>query len=233
MIKSSTPKKNEWLIPAALILLALVPSGSGVFRLLEQSNSATVITPENQRFFANPLPIVAHSASGILFLILGALQFAPRLRRPKPGWHKMFGRILIPCGLVVALSSLWMIHAYAMPKYDGALVYGTRLVFSAWMILTIVLGSVAIYRRDFINHEVWMTRAYAVGAGGSTQVFTAAPLFLLFPAYLGDLTRAISLGAGWVINIAIAEWVIRRKLQAKQKEQPHEPEPNHCKPSSQ
>lgn len=210
-------RKNEWLVPAVLILLALVPSGSGVFRLLEQSNSATIITPENQRFFANPLPIVAHSLSGILFLILGALQFAPRLRRPKPGWHKMFGRILIPSGLVVAFSSLWMIHFYALPKYDGALVYGTRMVFSAWMILTIVVGSVAIYRRDFTNHGVWMTRAYAVGAGGSTQVLTAAPLFLVFPEYLNDLTRAISLGAGWVINFAIAEWVIRRKLQAKQK----------------
>jgi Predicted membrane protein (DUF2306) len=215
MTKPTTPNKPEWLIPAALILLALVPVGSGVYRLLEQSNSATTITPENQRFFANPLPIVAHSLGGIVFLILGALQFAPRLRRPKPGWHKMFGRILIPSGLVVAFSALWMAHFYALPKYDGALVYATRLVFSAWMILTIVVGSVAIYRRDFNNHGVWMTRAYAVGAGGGTQVFTAAPLFLFFPEYLNDLTRAISLGAGWIINVAIAEWVIRRRLHSK------------------
>jgi uncharacterized membrane protein len=217
MTKPTTPNKPEWLIPAALILLAFVPSGSGVFRLLEQSNSATVITPENQRFFASPLPIVAHALSGIVFLILGALQFAPSLRRPKPGWHRMFGRILIPSGLVVAFSSLWMMHFYALPKYDGVLVYATRLVFSAWMILTIVVGSVAICRRDFSNHGVWMTRAYAVGAGGGTQVFTAAPLFLFFPEYLNDLTRAISLGAGWIINFAVAEWVIRRRFQAKQK----------------
>jgi uncharacterized membrane protein len=216
MTKPSSPNKPEWLIPAALIVLALVPVASGIARVLELSTSNT-ITPENQRFFAAPLPIIAHSLGGIVFLILGALQFAPRLRRPKPGWHKMFGRILIPSGLVVAFSSLWMIHFYALPKYDGALVYGTRLVFSAWMILTIVVGSVAIYRRDFSNHGVWMTRAYAVGAGGSTQVFTAAPLFLFFPEYLNDFTRAISLGAGWVINFAIAEWVIRRRFQAKQK----------------
>jgi uncharacterized membrane protein len=216
MNKTSVPK-NEWLVPAALILLALVPSGSGVVRLLEQSSSATIITPENQRFFADPLPIVAHSLSGILFLILGALQFAPKLRRPKPGWHKMLGRILIPSGLVVAFSALWMAHFYALPKYDGPLVYGTRMLFGGWMVLTMVLGAAAIYRRDFSNHEVWMTRAYAVGAGGSTQVFTAAPLFLFFPEHLNDLTRFISLGAGWVINVAIAEWVIRGRLQAKAK----------------
>ena len=217
MKQTSTPNKLEWLAPAALILLALVPSGSGVVRLLEQSSSTPTITPENQRFFADPLPIIAHSLSGILFLILGALQFAPKLRRPKPGWHKILGRILIPSGLVVAFSAMWMAHFYNLPKYDGALVYGIRMLFGAWMVLTIVLGTAAIYRRDFNNHGVWMTRAYAVGAGGSTQVFTAAPLFLFFTEYLNDLTRAISLGAGWVINFAIAEWVIRRRLQARQK----------------
>jgi hypothetical protein len=41
------------------------------------------------------------------------------------------------------------------------------------------------------------------------------PRRCFFPEYLNDLTRAISLGAGWVINVAIAEWVIRRRLQAK------------------
>ena len=217
MIKSPTPNKLEWLVPAALILLALVPVGSGVFRLLEQSNSATIITPENQRFFANPLPIVAHSLSGIVFLILGALQFAPRLRRPKPGWHKILGRILIPSGLVLAFSAIWMTHFNEMPKFDGTLVYGTRMVFGAWMVFTIVLGTAAIYRRDFTNHGDWMTRAYAVGSGGNTQVFTSGWLFLFFPEHMNDFTRAITLGAGWVINFFIAEWVIRRRLQAKQK----------------
>ncbi len=217
MTQTSKANKLEWLVPAALILLSLAPVASGIFRLLEQSNSATVITPQNQRFFANPLPIVAHSLSGIIFLILGALQFAPKLRRSKPGWHKMLGRILIPSGLVVAFSALWMANFYALPKYDGALVYGTRVVFGVWMVLTIVLGTAAIYRRDFTNHGDWMTRAYAVGSGGNTQVFTSGWLFLFFPEYMNDLTRAITLGAGWVINVAIAEWIIRRRLQTRQK----------------
>jgi uncharacterized membrane protein len=216
MTKPSTPNKLEWLIPAALILLALVPVASGVARVLELSTSTT-ITPENQRFFAAPLPIIAHSLGGIVFLILGAFQFSPSLRRQKLGWHIMLGRILIPSGLVVAFPGLWMAHFNALPNYDGVMVYATRMLFGGWMVLSIVLATLAIYRRDFSNHGVWMTRAYAIGAGGDTQVFTAAPLFLFFPEYLNDLTRAISLGAGWVINFAVAEWVIRRRLQAKQK----------------
>ena len=216
MNKTSAPSKLEWLVPAALVLLALVPSASGVARVLELGTSTT-ITPENQRFFAAPLPIIAHSLGGIMFLVLGAVQFAPRLRRLTPGWHKMAGRLLIPSGLVMALSGMWMAHFNALPAYDGLVVYATRMLFGGWTVLAIVLGTVAIYRRDFTNHGVWMTRGYAVGAAAGTQVFTAAPLFLFFPAYLNDLTRAISLGAGWIINFAIAEWVIRRRLQAKQK----------------
>ncbi|MDX2006612.1 MAG: DUF2306 domain-containing protein [Meiothermus sp.] len=179
--------------------------------------AGTTITPENQRFFAAPLPIIAHSLGGIVFLVLGAFQFAPRLRRQKPGWHKMAGRVLIPSGLVVALSGIWMAHFNALPEYDGVLVYATRMLFGGWMVLAIVLATAAIYRRDFTNHGVWMTRVYALGAGGNTQVFTAAPLFLFFPENLNDLNRAIGLAAGWVINLAIAEWAIRRRLQAKQK----------------
>lgn len=214
MNKTSTPK--EWLVPASLTLLALLPVFSGVARVLELSTSAT-ITPENQRFFAAPLPIIAHSLGGIVFLMLGAFQFAPKLRRQKSGWHKMAGRLLIPSGLVVALSGIWMAQFNALPDYDGVLVYATRMLSSGWLLLTIVLGTAAIYRRNFTNHGVWMTRAYAIGAGGGTQVFTAAPLLLFFPEYLNDLNRTISLGAGWVINIVVAEWVIRRMLQVKQK----------------
>lgn len=217
MIQTSKPNKLEWLVPTVLILLSLVSIGSAIFRVLEQSSSTTVITPANQRFFANPLPIVAHSLSGMVFLILGALQFAPRLRRPKPGWHKILGRILIPSGLILAFSAIWMTHFNEMPKFDGTLVYGTRMVFGVWMVLTIVVGTAAIYRRDFTNHGDWMTRAYAVGSGGNTQVFTSGWLFLFFPEHMNDLTRAITLGAGWVINVTIAEWVIRRRLQSKQK----------------
>jgi uncharacterized membrane protein len=219
MNKTPAPSKNEWLVPAALILFALVPVASGVARVLELSTSTT-ITPENQRFFAAPLPIIAHSVGGIVFLILGALQFAPRLRRRNPRWHKMAGRLLIPSGLVVALSGMWMAHFNALPEYDGVLVYATRMLFGGWMVLAVVPATVAIYRRDFTDHGVWMTRFYAIGAGGNTQVFTAAPLFLFFPEHLNDLNRAIGLAAGWVINLAVAEWVIRRRLQAKQKRAP-------------
>jgi uncharacterized membrane protein len=212
----TSANKLEWLVPTGLILLALVPVASGLARVLELGTSTT-ITPENQRFFAAPFPIVAHSLGGIVFLVLGAFQFSSRLRRQKPSWHKMAGRILIPSGLVVALSGMWMAHFYHLPEFNGELVHTVRLVFGSSMLVSIGLATVAIYRRDFTGHGVWMTRGYAIGAAAGTQLFTAAPLLLLSREYLNDLTWAISLSAGWVINLAVAEWAIRRRLQAKYK----------------
>jgi hypothetical protein len=55
-----------------------------------------------------------------------------------------------------------------------------------------------------------MMRGYAIGLGAGTQVFTHVPWFLLFGTP-DELTRAILMGAGWVINLVVAEWVIRRR----------------------
>jgi MFS family permease len=54
----------EWLTPALLILLALVPSAFGVARVVELIAGAK-ITPANARFFAMPLPLVLHVLSVI------------------------------------------------------------------------------------------------------------------------------------------------------------------------
>jgi hypothetical protein len=72
--------RPEWLIPAALIMLSLVPAAAGTVRLAELTGGAD-ITPDNARFFASPLPVVLHILSVIPYSILGAFQFAPGFRR--------------------------------------------------------------------------------------------------------------------------------------------------------
>ena len=54
-----------------------------------------------------------------------------------------------------------------------------------------------------------MTRAYALGMGAGTQVLTHLPWFLLV-GKPGELARATLMAAGWMINILVAERVIRR-----------------------
>lgn len=203
--------RAEWLVPAALILLSAVPVVAGAARIAELTGGAEV-TLENARFFASPLPVVLHILSVTLYSILGAFQFAPGLRRRKRSWHRTAGRLLVvPCGLVAALSGLWMTHFYPWPVGDGEILYGLRLLFGSAMVLSIVLGVAAIRRRDIGQHSAWMIRAYAIGLGAGTQVLTHLPWFLILGTP-GELPRAVLMGAGWVINLAVAEWIIYKRL---------------------
>jgi uncharacterized membrane protein len=206
-MKSTT---RDWLVPAALILLSMVPAIAGSVRLNELASGAE-ITPANARFFAAPLPVVLHIPTAIVYSILGALQFSPGFRRHRRAWHRAAGRILIPCALLVALSGLWMAHFYPWPEGDGQLVYAERLVFGSAMVLSIALGVRAIKRRDFASHGEWMMRAYAIGLGAGMQVLTHLPWFLLSDAKPGELARGVMMGAGWVINVSVAELIIRSR----------------------
>jgi hypothetical protein len=78
------------------------------------------------------------------------------------------------------------------------------------MVVSIVLGVAAIRRRDIVRHGAWMLRGYAIGLGAGTQFLTHLPWILLL-GMPGELPRALLMGAGWVINLAVAEWIIRRR----------------------
>ena len=161
-------------------------------RLTELSTGIEIIG-DNERFFSDPLPVVSHITAAILYSVLGAFQFLGGFRRRFPKWHQRTGRLLIPAGLIVALSGLWMSHFYPLPELDGELLYAMRLFFGTAMLLAILVGIDAIRKRRFVQHGAWMLRAYAIGMAAGTQVFTHLPL-ILFPDLLNELTRALCMG---------------------------------------
>jgi len=203
------PTRSDWLVPAGLVALSLVPAVAGVVRLTQLAGGAE-ITPANARFFASPLPVVVHIPAVVVYSILGAFQFAPAFRRRNRPWHRAAGRLLAPLGLLSALSGLWMTLFYPWAPGDGLGVYIERLIVAPAMVACIVLGLLAILRRDFASHGAWMTRAYAIGLGAGTQVLTHVPWFLLAQGKPGEGPRAVMMGAGWVINVVAAEWIIRK-----------------------
>ena len=56
-----------------------------------------------------------------------------------------------------------------------------------------------------------MMRGYAIGLGAGTQSLTLGNWFLIVGAAPGELSRALLMGAGWAINLAVAEWLVRRR----------------------
>jgi uncharacterized membrane protein len=196
------------------MLLGVVPALAGFARLAELATGVPA-TEANARFLAAPLPVVLHILAVVPFSVLGAWQLSPALRQSRPGWHRAAGRLLVVCGLVAALTGLWMAHFYPWPVGDGLVLYGLRLVVGTAMTAAILLGLNAIRQRRFADHGAWMLRAYALGMGAGTQVLTHVPYLVLIgtPA---EGSRAVLMGAGWLINVAMAEWVIRRRAAPRQ-----------------
>jgi len=198
--------KWHWLVPSGLIALSLVPVAAGSARLAQLATGAPA-TAANERFVSTPLPVVLHIVGATIFCLVGALQFSTSLRR-RP-WHRRSGRVVVPAGLVAALSGLWMAVYYDLPASDNQVLEATRLVVGVGMITALVLAVTAVRRRDFAAHRDWMMRGYALGIGAGTQVLTTLPWVLAFGTP-SPMVRAGLMGAGWAINLAVAEWLIRR-----------------------
>jgi uncharacterized membrane protein len=211
----TTSERNDWFIVSGLLALSFIPIAAGSIRVWQLGSGAEV-TPENARFFTKPLPFILHIFSATLYCVLGAFQFSRSLRRRKLNWHRAAGRMLIPCGLVAALSGIWMAMFYSAgidppASFDGPFLYAIRLLVGIAMTLFLCLGSLSVRRRDIAHHRAWMMRSYALGLGAGTQVLTHLPWFM-FPSIQGELARTICMGAGWGINLALAQWLISRKL---------------------
>jgi uncharacterized membrane protein len=199
-----------------LVGLSLVPALAGTARLVELARGAA-ITAVNARFFATPRPVVLHILAAIPYSVLGAFQFVPAFRRRRPVWHRVTGSILVAFGLVVALTGLWMARFYPWPDGDGEILYRLRLTFGSAMAMSIVLAVAAIRRRDFAAHGAWMIRSYAIGMGAGTQVLTHLP-YVVVVGQPDEFSRAVLMGAGWVINVVVAEWIIARAQKGKRRD---------------
>lgn len=197
---------SSWPVPLALVVLSLVPVVAGTLRLVEIAGGPQLM-PANPRIDASPAPVVVHVLAAALYALVGAFQFPARVRRRHRSWHRRAGRVLVVAGMLVAGSGLWMTLFYAGAP-GGALLWAVRLVVGSAMAASIVLGFTAIRRRDIPAHRAWMIRAYALGLGAGTQIFTQGFGEAIFGT--GDLSTGLSISAGWAVNAVVAEWVVRR-----------------------
>lgn len=207
-IRAAAPARSQWLVPAALLALSAIPFLAGLVRLFGLA-AGLPATAENARFIAAPVPVIVHIIGASLFSVLGAFQLTAGFRRARPGWHRLAGRVTVVGGLAAALSGLWMTQFYPLPlELQGGLLYGFRLLIGAAMAAALALGWAAARRRKFAEHRAWLIRAYAIGQGAGTQALVMLPWALLVGEPTGQ-TRDLLMIAAWLINLAVAEWIIR------------------------
>lgn len=198
-------RRSGWAITVGFLVLSVIPALGGVLRLASFSG-VSAPQADHARFAAHPWVLAAHIVTALLFSAAGALQFAPALRRGSRV-HRVLGLVLVPSGIVGALSGVATMIVFAPSPTQGAALHALRIVSAALLLGFIVRGALAIRAKDFAAHGEWMKRAYAIGVAPGVQAFALG----VFMAIDGDTKLANTLGmaAGWAISLAVAERSIR------------------------
>jgi uncharacterized membrane protein len=158
------------------------------------------------------LPI--HAACAATALLVGPLQFLPRLRMKRPDLHRNLGKVYITACLLAAPAGLVLAtHSTAGPIASWG--FGTLAVL--WFGVTAYAFWLATQRR-IAEHRRWIIRSWAMTFAAVTlRLYLPIPPMVLHMSFV-DGYRAIS-WFSWVSNLAAAEvylnWPAIRRAVAR------------------
>jgi uncharacterized membrane protein len=190
---------SVWLWTAAVLALAVGLYG---YRYVVQGVGIAPANVATNRFAAQAL--VFHAGFAATALVLGPLQFLPRLRARFPAWHRRAGTVYVAASLAAGVAGLILALGNSSGPIAAA---GFGLLAVAWIGCTANAWRLA-RAHDYVRHRRWMIRSFAL-------TFAAVTLRLYLPAAIiahADILaayRAISFLC-WVPNLIVAELWLRR-----------------------
>ncbi|WP_182879388.1 DUF2306 domain-containing protein [Microbispora sp. H10949] len=160
--------------------------------------------------------LVGHIATAAVALVLGPLQFMPRVRA-RQRIHRTIGRVYLLAGVLPSAAA-----TIPVALWSGRVV--TQIGLTTAAALWLVTGGLAYRaarRRDFVGHRNWMMRNYALTfLAVTSRVLVPLLLVVQIPfrgaGAVGELaTSMIPIGQtlGWIVNLVVVEAVIRRRTR--------------------
>jgi hypothetical protein len=169
-------------------------------------------------FARYPVLTLIHIIPGVLFMVLGPLQFSATLRARHLHWHRWSGRVYLICSLIIGVSALVM--SVAMPAIGGVTQAVATTLFALLFLFALGKAYWHVLHREIAQHREWMIRAFAIGLA----VATIRPIIGLFFATsrLSGLTPdtffGIAFWIGFVLHLIAAEvWIRWTRPQTRQK----------------
>jgi len=156
-----------------------------------------------------PILTLVHIVPGLLFMVLGPLQFSSTIRARHLRWHRWSGRIFVSCCVVIGISALVM--SFGMPAIGGINQAAATTLFATFFLFTLCKAFWHIRQREITLHREWMIRAFSVGLAVATirpiigMFFAASRFSGLMPyEFFG-----IAFWIGFVLHLIAAEAWIR------------------------
>src|SRR6266436_1334818 len=166
---------------SAVIFLALIGSAVALRRMVHlvpivaggyhpaavSSNPVAAQFAALDDLFAHyPILTLVHIVPGLLFMLLGPLQFSSTIRARHLRWHRWSGRIFVVCGVVIGISALVM--TLSMPAIDGFNQAAATTLFATFFLFALCKAFWYIRRREIPPHREWMIRAFSIGIAVAT-----------------------------------------------------------------
>lgn len=164
-----------WLIVFLLVLIGIIAvcrRTAILIGLIESLRTSESIGMDGG-FSRHGLLTMVHIIPGLLFMILGPLQFVHRLRVRRPNLHRWGGRAFMLSGFIIGLTALVMGPIMAIGGINE--IVATTL-FALIFLFALGKAMLHIRRREISLHREWMIRAFAIGL----TVATIRPIVGLF-----------------------------------------------------
>lgn len=154
-----------------------------------------------------------HVYASMWVLFAGFTQFSKKLLRKNPRLHRILGYIYVTDVLLITGPAGLIMGFYA----NGGVF--SRIAFVSLALLWIFFTAMALIKarqKNFKAHRNYMMRSYALTLSaitlrawkyGITNTITLPPM---------DVYRVVA-WLGWVGNLLIAEWIIRRRKMIRAK----------------
>ena len=153
------------------------------------SNFALVAGEVADNSFPTPLGLRVHIAASGLALLIGPFQFLRALRNRAPRVHRWMGRTYVLSCLIGGLAG----GAIALFSSSGLVAgFGFFGLAVCWLFCT-VRAYLAVRAHDYVNHQRWMIRSFAL-------TFAAVMLRFYIPL-------ALALGISWEASYPVIAWI--------------------------
>lgn len=183
-------------------LAAVLSAGVAIFSYRYLPRLGPLAPNVMQNLFHRPW-LDVHVAGAATALLVGPLQFLPRLRARRRTLHRWLGRIYVTGCLAGGIGGLVMAFGATAGPIAGV-GFGSLAVI--WLITTGQALRMALARR-FDAHRAWMIRSFALTFGAVTLRLYLPILPLLGFSFL-DAYRLTSYLA-WIPNLILAELYLR------------------------
>jgi uncharacterized membrane protein len=188
--------------------MTLLSAGVALYAFFHVATGfAHVPTEVATNAFAWPGGLQVHIAASAVALTLGPLQFLRAVRARTPSLHRWIGRFYIAACLAGGLAG----GLIAMYSSSGAIAGAGFLALAILWLLFTGLALNAALQRNFLAHERWMIRSFAL-------TFAAVTLRIYLPIGIilneGEFVLPYTIIAwlSWVPNLLVAEaWIAMRR----------------------